>query len=238
MITDVAVEPMTRDFIMWRCLHGGALSADTIDEWDAESGMPWADLHSRNVPLLGKLIDTYGTCMMLARDGGNIVGMLFFLPKDIAAMDGAGFFCLQQDPPGGPCADFAEKKFPSLDEIQDRTLTVRCVMTGSPKVSENPHQRRGIGTRMAQALIDWAKGNGWKGLEAESFEDLPTLYENTGNAGRGFWEKLGFRIVSTEKQTAFEHENDFTRKLREEATAKGLDPEAFKKSYTMRLDLA
>ena len=165
----------------------------------------------------------------------NIVGMLSFLPRRVTEMDGAGFFCLQQNPPGGPDADFPKTQFPPPDDIEDKTLAVRCIMTGSPKFSENPYQRRGIGTRMARALIQWARDNGWTALEAGSFEDLPTLYAHTGNAGRGFWEKLGFRIVKTENQPAFENDSDFTRTLRAESIAAGLDPEAFKRSYTMRL---
>ena len=238
MIDTIVIEPMTRDLIMWRCLHDGPLSKDTIERWDPDSGIPWNDFRSRNVPLLEKLVDTYGTCMILAKDGKDVVGMLFFVPKAVLSMDGAGFFCLQQNPPGGPSVNFSERSFPSPEEIRDKTLTVRCIMTGSPKVSENPYQRKGIGTRMARTLIRWAREHGWQGVEARSFEDLPTLYAHTGNAGRTFWEKLGFAIRKTETNPAFEQENDFVRRLREEATSRGLDPETVKNSYTMRLDLA
>ena len=237
MPRSIVIQPMTKRFILWRCLHDGPLSKDTIDHWDPATHIPWAQFRSRNVPLLEKLIDTYGTCMMLARDGEKIVGMLFFVPKAMLSMEGAGFFCLQQNPPGGPSVDFAQHPFPSPDAMKDRTLTVRCLMTGSPKFSENPYQRKGIGTRMARALMEWARVHGWEGIEARSFEDLPSLYAHTGNAGRGFWEKLGFGIVKTEPNPAFQEENDFVRKLREEAKAMGLDAEAFRNSYTMRLDL-
>jgi len=33
MIKDVVIEPMTEDFIVWRCLHGGPFSCKTIDQW-------------------------------------------------------------------------------------------------------------------------------------------------------------------------------------------------------------
>ena len=236
MIKDVVIKPMTKDFIMWRCLHDGPLSRETIDRWDPKTNIPWEQFRSRNVPLLKRFIETYGTCMMLAWDGGQVVGFLFFIPKAVLAMDGAGLLCLQQNPPAGPSADFATRRFPSPAAIKDKTLTVRCIMTGSPKFSENPYQRQGIGTRMAQALIEWARENGWRGIEARSFEDLPSLYAHTGNAGRTFWEKLGFRIAKTEPNPAFQKENDFVRKLREEARVAGL-AESFKNSYTMRLDL-
>lgn len=237
MLEDVVIEPMKADFIMWRCLHDGPLSVNTIDQWAPEINIPWEQYRRRNVPLLEGLIEAYGTCMMLAWDHDQVVGFLFFVPKVVLSMDGAGFFCLQQSPPGGPSDDFPRRKLPSSDGIDDKTLIVRCLMTGSPKLSENPYQRQGIGTRMARALIEWATENGWQGIEARSFEDIPSLYAHTGNAGRTFWEKLGFRMVKTESNPAFENENDFVRKLREEAIAAGLDPESFKNSYTVRLNL-
>ena len=36
MIEDIVVEPMTEDFILWRCTHGGPLSCNTIDEWSPD----------------------------------------------------------------------------------------------------------------------------------------------------------------------------------------------------------
>ena len=40
MVEDVVVEPMTEEFILWRCLHGGPLSRDTIDQWPPDTAMP------------------------------------------------------------------------------------------------------------------------------------------------------------------------------------------------------
>jgi GNAT superfamily N-acetyltransferase len=238
MLEDVAIKPMKTDFIVWRCLHDGPLSAKTIDQWDPEINIPWEQYRRRNMPLLEGLIEEYGTCMMLAWDHDQVVGFLFFVPKVVLLMDGAGSLCLQQSPPGGPSDDFPRCRLPSSDAIDDKTLVVRCLMTGSPKLTENPYQRRGIGTRMARALIQWAIEHGWQGIEARSFEDIASLYAHTGNAGRTFWEKLGFRIVKAGTNPAFQNENDFVRQLREEAIAAGLDPESFKNSYTMRLVLA
>ena len=47
--------------------------------------------------------------------------------------------------------------------------------------NENPYQRKGIGSRMVKALIDWAKANSWERIEANSFEDLPIV--STGSLG-------------------------------------------------------
>jgi len=90
---------------------------------------------------------------------------------------------------------------------------------------------------MARALIEWAGEHGWRRIEANSFEDIPILYENTGNAGRGFWEKLGFRVVHTEPNEAFQTRGEFVVKIEEQAASLGIDPEQAKQRLTMRLDL-
>jgi hypothetical protein len=130
----------------------------------------------RNLPLLRKIAKTYGACAILARDGDHIVGQLRFYPKAICDLKGAGGLCLQQDHPAGPAEDFADHDFPPLAQIEDKTLVVHCLMTGSPQQRENPYQRKGIGTRMVRALIQWAKTNGWERNEADSYgsSNLPS----------------------------------------------------------------
>ncbi|KKK93879.1 hypothetical protein LCGC14_2688460, partial [marine sediment metagenome] len=193
MIEDVVVEPMTEEFIVWRCLHGGPLARDTIDQCPPGGTIPCVCYRDRNTSLLVKLTRTYGACAIIARDGDQIVGHLRFYPKPKSVCDGG--LCLQMDSPAGSVEDFSDRDFPDPAQIEDKTLVVHCLMTGSPHQKENPYQRKGIGTRMARALIEWAKANGWERIEADSFEDLPIIYEGTGSAGHTFWEKLGFHLV-------------------------------------------
>ena len=101
MIENVVAEPMTEEFIVWRCLHGGPLSRKTIDQWPETSTIPFQRYRERNIQLLRKLIRTYGTCAIFARDGDKVVGYLSFYPKVICDMN-PGPLCLQQDPPYGP----------------------------------------------------------------------------------------------------------------------------------------
>jgi len=240
MIEDVVVEPMTEEFILWRCLHGGPLSRDTIDQWSSTDKMPWKRYRERNIPLLVKLTRTYGACAILARDGDRIVGHLRFYPKAICDIEGAGGPCLQQDPPGGPAEDFTDSDFPDPAQIEDKTLGVHCLMTGSSLQKENPYQRKGIATRMVRALIEWAKANGWKRIEADSFEDLPIIYEVTGSAGHTFWEKLGFRLVDRHIHPELENPSkfpQFVKALEEQAKSIGLSPETARDRLVMRLDL-
>ena len=236
MIEDVVVEPMTEEFIVWRCLHGGPLSCKTIDLLPETSTMPWERYRDRNMPLLRKLIQTYGTCAIVARDGDHVVGQLRFYPKAICAMND-GYLCLQQDRPFGPADGLADSDFPEPVSIEDKTLSVHCMMTGTSQQAENPYQRKGIGTRMAGTLIQWARANGWEHIEADAFEDIPLIYEITGCAGYTFWEKLGFHIADRHPHPDLQGQDEFMLKLEEQAKAIGISPERATDRIIMRLDL-
>ena len=235
MVSQVVIEPMTEEFILWRCLHRGPLSKETIEAWPAD-GPDWERRRAINMPLLTKLMRTYGTCAMLARDGTRVVGFLRFYPKWLYAHMKAGL-CMQQDSPEGPSEDLVEERFAPLEEIEDKMLTVHCMMTGSPFQTENRYLRKGIGTRLAQGLLSWAEAQGWRGIEATAYEGLDILYANTGQAGVHFWERLGFQLVRTEKEPALAEDNAFVRKMREEARAVKIDPEKISNRYVMRLEL-
>ena len=234
MIEGVVVEPMTEEFILWRCLHGGPLARETIDQWSSASTLPLERYRERNVPLLVKLTRTYGSCAILARDGDQVVGQLRFYPKALCAMN-AGCLCLQQDHPAGPADGFADSDFPEPASIEDKTLSVHCLMTGSSQQAENPYQRKGIGTRMAETLIQWAGANGWEHIEADALEDIPLVYEIT--PGYTFWEKLGFHIADRHPHPHLQGQDEFVQKLEEQAKAIGISPERARDRIVMRLDL-
>jgi hypothetical protein len=238
MTEPLTVEMMSKKAILWRCLHGGSLTTASIEQWDRSEKMPWAEFRARNLPLLNKLSDIYGACAVVARVGAHFVGHLRFYPKVVCelAEPGPGM-CLQQEFPSGPPEDFGRRHFPSMQEIEDKTLFVHCLMVTSSGPGGQSYRRKGIGTQMARALIDWAAVNGWQAIEATAYEGLPIVYAITGQAGRTFWEKLGFRLVRTAKEPALEEETDIVRKMKEEASAVGLDPAAITNKYIMRLDL-
>ena len=237
MLENVTIKPMTEDFVLWRCLHGGPLDVEAIDAPDPHPKVDWAVHNAINLPLLSKLTQTYGTCAMLAWDGNQVVGYVRFYPKVISAMPEAGHMCLQQVFPNGPSPQLIEAEFAPLGEIQDKTLAVHCLMTGSPQQTENPYQRKGLGTRLVRAMVDWATENGWDAIEATAYVDLPLFYEVTGNAGRHWWERLGFEVVSADEEPAMDDEDGFVRAAKEQAAEQGLDPESVKTRYTMRLEL-
>lgn len=51
---------------------------------------------------------------------------------------------------------------------------------------------KGIVRSSTIRTIEWAKANSWERIEADSFEDIPVIYEITGSAGHTFWENMGF----------------------------------------------
>ncbi|MBN1518341.1 GNAT family N-acetyltransferase [Candidatus Sumerlaeota bacterium] len=195
MLDDIVIELMTQDFILWRCLHRGPLSRDTIDQWPPDSQLPFERYRRRNIPLLEELTRVYGSCAIIARAGEQLIGQLRFYPKAVRELSGGDYLCLQQDFPFGPADDFAETGFPPFSQIKDKTLVVHCLMAGSVNQKGNPYQRKGIGSRMVKTLIEWARANGWERIEANAFEDIPIIYAITGSAGQSFWKKLALTLL-------------------------------------------
>jgi RimJ/RimL family protein N-acetyltransferase len=234
---DIVIKPMTDEFILWRCLHYGPLSGRTIDRWPSDTQIDWKRYRARNIPLLLKLTQTYGACAILACTDDRIIGQLRFYPKIVCRMEDAGGLCLLQDFPNGPADNFTEKDFPPLHQIEDKTLTIHCFMTGSPLQKENPFQRKGIGSRMVKAMVQWAKANRWESIEVDAFEDLPIIYEITGSAGLNFWKKLGFRLLDRHPHPLLQEYDEFVEKLEMQARSAGISPERARDRIVMRLDL-
>jgi hypothetical protein len=230
MVTDDFIR---RRFMPWRCLHSGPLDRQNIDHWQAGKGIPWAELQARNTPLLQRLAEVYGAVAVAACTGDQVVGLLRFYPKELYGMTEAGMLCLQQAYPAGPKDGLAGEDFPPLDRLIEKTLLVHCMMTGCPAQKENPYQRQGIGSRMAQKLVTWAGENGWKAVEATAYEDLEILYAVTGQAGKTFWEKLGFKRIAAGVEEALLQDGDFTRAVRAEANVKGMSAEQAASKYTL-----
>ena len=82
--------------------------------------------------------------------------------------------------------------------------------------------------------------NGWERIEADSFEDLPVIYEITGSAGHTFWEKQGFLLVDRYPHPDLKVSGqyiEFIKILEKQAKAAGILPERARDRLVMRLDL-
>ena len=85
--------------------------------------------------------------------------------------------------------------------------------------------------------LPWAGANGWERIEADSFEDIPIIYEITGSAGHTFWEKLGFHIADRHPHPALQNREQFVITLEQQAESVGISPERARDRLVMRLDL-
>lgn len=230
------IEPMTEGFVLWRCLHGGPLGPRTIEDPAPHPEIHWPATRARNVPLLKKLIETYGSCAIIARDGNEAVASLRFYPKALCSFSpGGAAFCLQQAYPAGPMDDAAGRPFPPLEELTEKVLFVHCLMTVSPKNEPARYRRKGLATRMALELVRWAGERGWRAIEANAYEEIPMLYAISGVAGKRFWEKIGFRVVRADTEPGMT--GDILDAVRRDAEAAGIPPERAANRYLMRLDL-
>jgi GNAT superfamily N-acetyltransferase len=238
MVQRLAVEMMPSDFILWRCLHGGPLTRDNLDHPDPNPQVDWPSARARNVPILRALTASYGACAILSRDGDRVVGILRFYPRAVLGIAGSLGFCLQRPFPGGPPRDFAAAVLPLRGALEDRTLVVHCMAAGQPGAGEDPHRRRGLGTRMVRKLIDWARAEGWDAIEATAYADLDVLYAITGAAGRTFWEKIGFRVARTGIEPELRKEGDLLDAMRREATERGMAPDRLADKYAMLYELS
>jgi GNAT superfamily N-acetyltransferase len=237
MANNIVIEPMSEEFILWRCLHSGPLSLETIENWPADSTIDWEHLRERNLALLKALTRAYGACAFLARSGSRIVGQLRFYPRVVWERQAAGELCLQQDYPNGPVTGLAEMEFPPLSQISDKTLLIHCLMTGSPQLADNPFQRKGIGSRLVRCLAEWAKARGWERIEVDAFEDLPLIYEITGSAGITFWNQLGFKTVDRHPHPHLLDRSEFVDTIEKQAASVGIPPEKARDRIIMRLHL-
>lgn len=234
-LQDLIIEPMGGDLLVWRCLHSGPLSADSIDHPSPNPEVDWPSTRQRNVPLLRKLVEVYGSCAIIARDGNEIVATLRFYPKALYALSGGEGFCLQQRYPFGPAEDLVSQRFPPLSELADKTLVVHCMMIAAPHGDPGRYRRKGLATRMVQELIRWATQRGWEAIEATAYEDIPLLYAISGAAGKSFWHKLGFQIIKQDTERAIE--GALLERVCVDAEKAGVPPERAAAKYLMRLQL-
>jgi len=73
------------------------------------------------------------------------------------------------------------------------------------------HGRRGIGTRLVNALCEWAAREGYSSITLTTFRDVPW--------NMPFYERLGFRMIAPAVLSPA------LRSLRDDEARRGLDPE-------------
>ena len=216
----IEIRPMDEDYVLTECLHEGPI--DTTKAGPSEAGAgdlashPWSDETlerwladnpggcKTDAGFLREMIERYGTCAFLAREGRTVVGFLRFFPMEVA----------RAMVPGEP-EPILDPKLACERGEDEGTLWVECVMTCEPytgTIEDAPPAvrdlqyyrsvaevggRKGLGLRLAKALIPWAREHGWKRIIKIAHPDLDVYYGQWGGGGKGFWEKAGFRVVGT-----------------------------------------
>lgn len=194
-----------------------------------------------------EMIQRYSTCALLAWRGRTVVGFVRFYPMKIARL----------------VAEARAKKVEGIldctlacpPEQDEGTLWVQCVMTSRPYTgwrepvlpSGKPHTwsataeqagaRKGLGVRLARAVVPWARDHGWKRVIKLAHCDLDFFYGQWGGGGKAFWEKAGFRAVGTIcRPEEWADEDDMTV-LRAQAAENGMSEEEVWTYYRMSCEL-
>ena len=111
----------------------------------------------------------YGNCVLFAWDEGKIVGFLIFLPKLVARR--LGLITLPDD------------------TVAEKTLVFTCMQL------LEKYQRKGLGTKLVEGLIDWARKRGWKRIEVHDLGKGVKDEDWRWGWALPKWERMGFKVA-------------------------------------------
>ncbi len=164
----IEIREMADDYILDRC----PLSAPLDPTAPAEDTYPGYAGRARDMRrrFFRQIRTRYGNCVLLAWEDSAVVGFLIFLPKPVAQK--LGIYTL-----------------PASDR-DDRTLVYTC-MQFAPA-----YRGQGLGTRLVEALIAWAQGNGWQRIEVHGIGAGTGEEDWRWGWALPKWRRLGFQPVS------------------------------------------
>lgn len=70
-----------------------------------------------------------------------------------------------------------------------------CVPYVNSEGASRSGARKGLGLKLAGAVVSWAQEHGWKRIVKIAHCDLDWFYGIQGGGGRTFWEKSGFKTA-------------------------------------------
>jgi len=178
--------PMNKDFILFCCLHCGPLSPSTIGEKCNLS----EEQFSRNKKFLGRLIDTYGSCAMLAMEGDSVVAHARFYPQMIWDQFKSGWFCCH-DPNHAITQELADMEFPPLANQAERILRIACFLVPMD------YRGQGLSHKLIDAILGWAKRNAWERVRCIAYPDNYWLSSEMCTPMLRTYSKHGFQKIGT-----------------------------------------
>ena len=97
--------------------------------------------------------------------------------------------------------------------------------------------RKGIGLKLARAVIRWARDNGWKRIVKVAHCELDWFYGIQGGGGKTFWEKVGFNVVGSFQKDAWEFNKEHGAIVQAQMAEKGMREEGVWTWYRMMYEL-
>lgn len=185
------IVPMGKDFILYRCLHAGLLSSSNIEEKSRNISSLPRDQLERNKAFLRRLIETYGSCAMLAMDGEYAVGYVRFYPDAIYKHSGRKHICCQ-DPASSITRDMVEMEMPRVEDLDDPILSISCWFIHAD------YRNRGLSHLILQHIVGWANERGWKTIRSSAAADNFWVALQACTPMLQTYEKHGFRKIRTD----------------------------------------
>jgi len=182
---------MDEQTLLCRCMHGGPVLLDGASSVCPEISQDTVE------SFLKFMIKQYGSCAVLVLDDGLIIGVLWFYPEIVSKQLSEGY-CIQQEHNVEAIERLDLESLPSMEDLPDKSLQIECMMVVRQydkfKVKTD-YTGRGIGKRMVETLVAWAKDNGWKRIIATAIPDVKPLLLWTGSYSMERYKALGFHVI-------------------------------------------
>ena len=180
---------MSKDFILFRCLHDGPLSHSNIEAKSMNIGRLSKEQLERNKKLLTRLIDDYGSCAMLAMEGDSVIAHARFYPQIV--YNRFEFCC--HDPKHIITQEMVEMDLPPLTNPTERILRITCFFV------HKDYRGQGLSHKLINATLEWAKNNGWKSVRCFAYQDSYWLASEMCTPMLSTYSKHGFKKIGTVK---------------------------------------
>ncbi|MFP4053227.1 MAG: N-acetyltransferase family protein [Phycisphaerae bacterium] len=149
-----------------------------------------------------KIMKAYGTSAITAWQDKALVGFLPFMPLNCGMPEMV--FCLYTSDQTPLERVKAATPIP-FDQLSPKVLKVQCA-----SIAHNRNMyRKGLGSTMANYLIDWARESGWERIEGWTFSDSQFFDAYKWLPSIHFWEKAGF----AEKQRRIEDMDELGKNI-------------------------
>jgi GNAT superfamily N-acetyltransferase len=153
--------PMDKSFVLFRCVHFGALSPSNIETLPVNIPDLPEGQFERNRRFLTRLMDAYGSCGMLAMDGEFVMGHVRFYPQIVC--DQHKFCC--QEPTSAITQEMVEMDLPPIENRADRILRIDCILV------HEDYRGQGLSHALLDGVLEWAKAHDWTTVRAWASPD-------------------------------------------------------------------